>query len=136
MSIISGITSLEKYLMAKQQKPPDERRKFERLAFDSKMQLYSGSKIWSCEIIDISLKGVLFSKPNDWIGKIKDTYRLSMSLTNAPSIGMSIEIAHIDDHSIGAKWNKIDVGSFSYLKRLLELNSKDRNRISKEISFL
>lgn len=136
MSIITNIISLEKYLMEKQQEPPNERRKFERLTFESKMQLFSGSNIWSCELIDISLKGVLFTKPNEWNGKIKDTYRLSMSLTNAPSISMSLEIAHIDTHSIGAKWNKIDVGSFSYLKRLLELNTKDRNRISKEISFL
>lgn len=133
---MTNIISLEKHLMEKQQDSPKERRKFERLAFNSKMQLFSGSKIWNCDIVDISLKGVLFSKPEDWHGKIKDTYRLSMSLTNTPSIGMSIEIAHIDERTIGAKWNKIDVGSFSYLKRLLELNTKDRNRISKEISFL
>jgi hypothetical protein len=122
--------------MEKQLESSKERRKFERLAFESKMQLFSGTEIWDCEIIDISLKGVLFSKPKNWPGKISDSFRLSVSLTNAPSIGMSIEIAHIDEHSIGAKWNKIDVGSFSYLKRLLELNTKDRNRISKEISFL
>ena len=133
---MTNIISLEKHLMINKQESPSERRKFERLAFDTKMQLFSGSEIWDCAIIDISLKGVLFSKPNNWDGKIKDFYRLSMSLSNSPSIGMSIEIAHIDDTTIGAKWNKIDVGSFSYLKRLLELNTKDRHRISKEISFL
>ncbi len=122
--------------MSKKPPTPSERRQFERLAFVSKMQLFSGTTAWTCEIIDISLKGVLFSKPKDWPGKIKDIYRLSISLASSPSISMSIETAHIDDDTIGAKWNKIDVGSFSRLKRLLELNTIDRNRILKEISFL
>jgi len=122
--------------MSKKPRTPNERRQFERLAFESKMQLFSGTTAWTCEIIDISLKGVLFSKPQDWPGHIKDIYRLSISLASSPSISMSIEIAHIDKDTIGAKWNKIDVGSFSRLKRLLELNTIDRNRILKEISFL
>ncbi|VAW36670.1 hypothetical protein MNBD_GAMMA01-1468 [hydrothermal vent metagenome] len=113
-----------------------DRRQFERLAFVSGMQLFSGTTAWSCEIIDISLKGVLFSKPEDWRGAINDIFRLSITLNNSPSISMSIEIAHIDVKTIGAKWNKIDVGSFSRLKRLLELNTTDRYRITKEIAFL
>jgi hypothetical protein len=132
---MSKIISLKSYLMSNKQ-PTNERRQFERLTFVSNMQLFSGSAAWTCEIIDISLKGVLFTKPNDWQGKINDVFRLSITLTNSPSISMSVEIAHIDDLTIGAKWNKIDVGSFSRLKRLLELNTTDKNRISKEMSFL
>ena len=113
-----------------------ERRLFKRLPFVSKMQLYSGTSAWMCEIIDISLKGVLFTKPSDWQGKLNDIYRLSISLSDSPSISMNITIAHIDKDSIGAKWNKIDVDSFSRLKRLLELNTIERNRITKEIGFL
>jgi len=113
-----------------------ERRLFKRLPFVSKMQLYSGTSAWLCEIIDVSLKGVLFSKPTDWHGKLNDVYRLSISLSDSPSISMNITIAHIDKSSIGAKWNKIDVDSFSRLKRLLELNTTEKNRITKEIGFL
>jgi HEPN domain-containing protein len=122
--------------MSKNKQTSNERRQFERLEFVSSVQLFSGTEAWTCQIIDISLKGVLFTKPHKWPGKQHDIYRLSISLTNSPSISMSIEIAHIDKSTIGAKWNKIDVGSFSRLKRLLELNTIDRNRISKEISFL
>ena len=122
--------------MTKEQETHLDRRKFERLAFNNIMQLFSGTATWSCEIIDISLKGILFSMPQDWQGKINDSFRLSISLENSPGISMSIEIIHIDKNNIGAKWNKIDVGSFSRLKRLLELNTTIRNRISKEISSL
>lgn len=112
------------------------RRQYERLAFISNVQLFSGTAFWTSEIIDISLKGVLFNKPDNWQGHINEHFRLFIALTNSPGISMSIEIAHIDDVKIGAKWNKIDVGSFSRLKRLLELNTTDRYRINKEISFL
>lgn len=100
------------------------------------MQLFSGTSAWMCEIIDISLKGVLFSRPEKWDGKLNDIYRLSVSLSNSPTISMNIIVAHLDQTSIGAKWNKIDVDSFSRLKRLLELNTIERNRITKEIGFL
>jgi len=122
--------------MEKHRNPNHERRQFERLPFDSKMQLFSGTQAWSCEIIDISLKGVLFTKPKEWVGQNGDIFRLSIALQNSPSISMSIEMVHIDEETLGAMWTKIDVGSFSRLKRLLELNTIDRNRISKEISFL
>jgi len=122
--------------MNKQKEPPIDRRKFKRLHFESRMQLFSGTQAWSCEIIDISLKGVLFSKPSDWTGGIKDVYRLSISLSDSPSISMSIIVVHVDGNTIGAKWDRIDVDSFSRMKRILELNTTEKNLISKEISFL
>ncbi len=122
--------------MSKTTIPQKDRRQFKRLPFVSKMQLFSGTSAWVCEIIDISLKGVLFSCPKDWQGKINDIYRISISLYNSPTISMNIVVVHADKDSIGVKWNKIDVDSFSRLKRLLELNTIERNRIAKEIGFL
>jgi hypothetical protein len=116
--------------------PSIDRRQFKRLAFISNLQLFSGTEFWTSEAIDISLKGILFTKPDTWTGKIDETYRLFISIPNSPGISMSIEIAHVDDTKIGAKWKKIDVGSFSRLKRLLELNTIDSYRINKEISYL
>ncbi len=113
-----------------------EKRQFTRLSFHSKMQLYSGTSAYTCEIIDISLKGLLFTKPENWNGKSKDNFRLTISISNSPSISMSIEIIHIMEDKIGAKWHKIDVASFSQLKRLLELNTTDKHRINKELSYL
>ncbi|MFK8011768.1 MAG: PilZ domain-containing protein [Marinicellaceae bacterium] len=123
--------------MSKIVTPESNRRQFTRLPFVSKVQLYSGTSAWDCEIVDISLKGVLFSKPSEqWTGKLNEIYRISISLSNSPTISMNIEIVHIGENNIGAKWNKIDVDSFSRLKRLLELNTIERNRITKEIGYL
>ena len=114
----------------------NERRQFRRLPFVTRMQLYSGTSAWECEIIDISLKGVLFNKPEGWSGKLNAIYRISISLSNSPTISMNITVAHLGKNSIGAKWNKIDVDSFSRLKRLIELNTIEKTRISKEIGLL
>ncbi len=122
--------------MTKAPTPTNNRRLFDRLPFESTVQMFSGNAAWTCQILDISLKGVLFSKPEDWNGNIHDIFRLSMTQKNSPSISMSIEIAHIHENSIGVMWNKIDLSSFSQLKRILELNNKVRNRIYKEISSL
>ena len=122
--------------MTKKDKPTNERRQFTRMPLEGTVQLFSGTNLWSCRILDISLKGVLISKPDGWQGNTCDIFRLSIAMTNSPDISMNIEIVHIGDDTLGAQWNKIDVGSFSRLKRLLELNTKERNRIFKEISFL
>ena len=116
--------------------PTKNRRQFDRLPFESTVQLFSGNAAWDCQILDISLKGLLFSKPQNWNGTVHDIYRISMTQINSPSISMSIEVTHIHEDSIGVMWNKIDLSSFSHLKRILELNNKVRNRINKEISNL
>jgi len=120
----------------KKQPTSSERRQFTRMKLVGKVQLFSGTGLWSCDIIDISLKGVLISKPDDWAGNPCDIFRLAIAMTNSPDISMNIEIVHVGKKTFGAQWNKIDVGSFSRLKRLLELNTKERNQIFKEISFL
>lgn len=122
--------------MTKSPLPNKNRRQFDRLPFESTVQLFSGNAAWDCHLLDISLKGASFSKPKDWNGSIHDIYRISMTQKNSPSISMSIEITHIHEESIGVMWNKIDLSSFSQLKRILELNNKVRNRINKEISNL
>lgn len=122
--------------MVQKQPPKQERRLFERISFIRKTVLFSGSNAWACQMIDLSLKGVLITKPDDWPGKINEIFRLSISLSSSPNISMSIEVAHIDVKTIGAKWNKIDMDSFISLKRILELNSTDKHRLTKEMTYL
>jgi len=122
--------------MTESQSHAPKNRQFDRLHFESNLQLFSSTTAWDCQMIDISLKGVLFSKPLNWKGHENEIYRLVISLTNSPSISMNIQIMNIDTNTIGAKWNKIDVASFTQLKRLLELNNTTKHKIQKEISAL
>ena len=116
--------------------PIKNQRKFRRLTFSCQGQLFSGKEFWLCEIINISLKGVKFIKPENWSGLPKDSFRLILSLNNSPMISMSIKVVHFDDKVVGAKWLKIDLDSFNRLKRIMELNTLVRNQTTQELSYL
>ncbi len=115
---------------------PKERRKYTRVQYVSNVQLYSGTSYWGAKIQDISLKGVLLTKPDGWSGQKNDVFRLNIQMDGSAGISMSIQVAHVDEVSIGAKWTQIDMDSFSRLKRILELHFADSDMLSREISHL
>ncbi len=114
----------------------EDRRQFRRLPFQADIQLFSGSGLWHSRILDISLKGALLQKPDNWNGKVGDIYRVKINLEDSSGITMSVIIAHVKKDSLGAKWTKIDVISFTRLKRLLELNFADPDQLERELSNL
>ena len=59
--------------------------------------------------------------------QLNGIYRLNISIAGAQSIGMSIEVTHINDNYFIAKWTQIDMESFAILKRTIELNSNIQN---------
>jgi hypothetical protein len=116
--------------------PIKNHRKFRRLTFVCQGQLFSGKEFWLTEITNISLKGVKFTRPENWSSQPKDSFRLILSLNNSPLISMSIKIMHFTETEVGAKWLKIDLDSFSKIKRIMELNTLVKNQTSKELSYL
>lgn len=116
-------------------KTPTNRR-FTRIDFEAKARLYSADSVWDTQLIDISLKGALCARPANWQGASGDSYRLELQLPGASGISMSATAAHISDDRIGFQWNKIDLDSFSHLKRLIELNIGDGDLLNRELSVL
>ena len=111
-------------------------RQFKRLTFDCQGQLFSGKEFWLCQVINLSLKGIKISRPPEWAGTIKDSYRFLLSLNNSPSISMNVKVMHISSDALGLKWHKIDIDSFNRLKRIIELNTLNKNQLSEEIPLL
>jgi hypothetical protein len=116
--------------------PIKNQRKFKRLTFSCQAQLFSGKEYWLSEVINISLKGVKFVRPDNWTAQPKDSFRLILLLDNSPIISMSVKILHFNEKEVNAKWLKIDLDSFSKLKRIMELNTLVKNQISNELNFL
>lgn len=114
----------------------EDRRQFRRLPFQADIQLFSGNGLWNSQILDLSLKGALLKRPPNWQGTVGEIFRVKINLEDFSGITMSVEIAHIKEDSIGAKWTKIDVISFTKLKRLLELNFADPEQLEREIAHL
>jgi hypothetical protein len=113
-----------------------ERRRFKRFNFEGTVRLYSGTAMWETKLVDVSLKGVLIERPVEWSGKIGGGYRMDLRINNSVIISMGVSIAHIMPHRLGCRWEKIDLDSFSQLKRLIELNLGDPALLNRELSAL
>ena len=118
---------------------PQERRRFSRIPFHVGANVHSNEsqEHLNCEVIDVSLNGLLITKPDNWTGQLADTYRIDLLLENALTIiHMNTAVAHIDDTTIGFICEHIDLASISHLKRLVELNLGDEDLLQRELSAL
>ncbi len=118
---------------------PTERRQFSRIPFhiEANIQSESGEVYLNCEVIDVSLNGLLISKPNNWIGKESEHHKVTLLLENDLTvINMDTAVAHIDESSIGFICEHIDLASISHLKRLVALNLGDEDILQRELSAL
>ena len=115
----------------------DDNRRFTRIPFDAQVQLTSADGSWDCELIDISLKGVLVEKPDNWAGEIEDTSMIELDLSGSDaSIRMDVVVAHVGDNHIGLRCEHIDLDSITHLRRLVELNVGDTDILNRELNAL
>jgi hypothetical protein len=71
--------------------PGNERRRFHRFRFEGSVKLYSDRAMWDAELIDISLKGALTTRPADWSGKLNAMHRIELRLGDGLKISMGRE---------------------------------------------
>lgn len=117
----------------------DERRNFSRIPFHAQAHTHAakGELHLNCDVLDVSLNGILIVKPDGWQGQLTDQYQIDLVLENAQLvIKMSAVVAHIDDKSIGFLCKNIDLESISHLKRLVELNLGDEALLHRELASL
>lgn len=117
----------------------DERRNFSRIPFHAQAHLHAeeGELHLNCEVLDVSLNGILIVKPDGWRGQLTDNYKIDLILENAQLvIKMAAAVAHVDDGTIGFICKNIDLESISHLKRLVELNLGDEALLHRELASL
>ena len=112
-----------------------EKRQFSRFAFDSLVILEKDDHRWESSLLDISLKGVLISKPASWDDTQSGDFKLSIHLDNSDlEINMEVKLAHEENDHIGFHCEQIDLDSVTNLRRLVELNLADEELLEREIS--
>lgn len=115
----------------------ENKRRFSRVPFQSEIQIISDYGNWSCELIDISLKGVLSTVPKHWSAALEDKFQVKIILDSSEvSILMNASVAHIEADHIGLACEHIDIDSISHLRRLMELNVGDPEILQRELSEL
>jgi hypothetical protein len=114
-----------------------ERRIFSRIPLNGKVTLIADHSRWTANLLDISMKGVLISHPAEWHGKKGDPAQLQINLSNSTVvITMDATLTHSSAEFLGFRCEHIDLDSMTHLRRLLELNLGDEERINRELSAL
>ena len=113
-----------------------ERREFSRIIFDADTVITQGQQSWSVDLIDISLKGLLISEPDDWEVNEEEMLETTVYLSDDLLITMEVTVGHYGDNRIGLICKNIDLDSMSHLKRLVELNVGDADLLNRELAAL
>lgn len=112
-------------------------RKFTRIPFESKVHIVSTESSWYCNLLDISLKGILTTIPNNWDGKTGEHFLLELLLNDSDvQIRMEVSVVHVEQKTVGFKCEHIDLESITHLRRLIELNIGDTKILGRELSEL
>jgi len=115
----------------------DERRHFTRIPMERQVKLRCDGHEWSSQLLDISLKGALLQRPENYDGKSGDPCSLELLLEPmAMVIAMQGRVIHSEQGYIGFHCDNIDLDSISHLKRMVELNLGDASLLERELAEL
>ena len=114
-----------------------ERRHFTRILYLTRANLTQGDHQWQSQLVDISLRGALLLKPDDWHGSDNREYGLDFVLSGSDiEIRMRVELVHDTGNKLGFHCPHIDIDSATHLKRMLELNLGDERLLNRELEQL
>jgi hypothetical protein len=118
---------------------PDEsdRRRFRRILFDAPLSVQLPGSSHDARLIDISLRGALIQRPDDWPADPGPEAELRIHLdSQGNDIRMRGQLTHQEGTRIGFLCIQIDMDSITHLKRLVELNLGDPDLLERELEGL
>lgn len=117
----------------------NEQRHFTRIPFNASAIIINNNTNHKtvAELIDISFKGVLISKPDDWQGNNGEEFTVHLELAaDEVEINLAVIEVHNENNHIGFKTEHMDIDSATNLRRLVELNLGDESLLERELSEL
>lgn len=112
----------------------DEHRQFTRIAFPVTASIRVAGQDWPTELLDLSLKGALFTTPAGWAGAVGHSAALRVVISGDIAIRMDGVIAHMENQHAGMVCQHIDVESAAHLRRLVELNLGNDSQLHRELA--
>lgn len=113
-----------------------DRRRSQRITLDGTVRLYARDGSWPTTIIDLSLRGVLVSHPDGCVHPPGTRFRMDLRIFDNVPVSMGAELVRADERHMAFAWDRIDLDSFSRLKRLLELNLQQPELLYRELGEL
>ena len=114
-----------------------ERRRFQRIAFDATTELSQGEQRWPARLHDLSLKGLLLHRPDNWqLADPQQPFHACIRLADDALLEMQDDLAREQGELLGFVCRHIDIESISHLRRLVELNLGDEHLLERELAAL
>ena len=115
----------------------DERRNFSRVKFQSKCYLTFEDKKIEGLLVDLSLKGALILNDEKLEVNSGDSCTFNFSLDGAGfELNFNATLVYYKGDQLGVRFGNIDLESMIHLRRLVELNTGDSNKVQDELFFL
>lgn len=115
----------------------EDKRRFSRISFRTDVELVNTTNSWHCQLLDISLNGILTSRPNSWNGKVGDDLLAEIHFEESDvRIRMDVVVSHVEGGHMGFRCRNIDLDSITHLRRLIELNLGNAELLDRELSEL
>jgi len=120
-----------------QQTAEHDKRRHHRVLFETPVNIHINAEDIPATAIDLSLKGVLIQRPDNWTASVGDTGVMKIVLSdNTTQINMDIKVSHEEHDHVGFHCEHIDIDSITHLRRLVELNLGDPDLLERELAAL
>ncbi len=114
-----------------------ERRQYQRVNFDTTAKLSKDNQSFGCQIIDLSIHGVLLRPHGVLRSKVDAIYELEIPLSDEQNqIKMTLRLMHQNPDNIGFVCENIDLDSITHLRKVVELNSGDATILDRDLATL
>jgi hypothetical protein len=111
----------------------DERR-FRRITFATKIELVTGPRRQSCQLLDIALKGALLESAEPLPLPLGTRAQLILTLPDSEIVlEFDAELVHREENHLGFEFIHEDLQTLTHLRTLLELNTGDPEGIRSEL---
>ncbi len=114
-----------------------DRRHYQRVNFEMPAKISDGSRTFECEVIDLSIHGVLLKTDESVDSSNETLYELNIPLSDdSHTIRMSLKLTHQHPKGLGFVCENIDVDSITHLRKVIELNCGDSSILDRDFETL
>lgn len=114
-----------------------DRRRFTRIPIEANVRLVNARGKWTCELIDISLRGILASLPDAWQANIGDPFLIELRIKNDNSkIHMNGTLVRVDSDKVAFKAQHMGESSIFNLTKIVKNNIGDTEILDRELTAL
>lgn len=110
-------------------------RRFRRILFEAQAIVSSEGNEYSCELLDLAMKGALLASDKHLRVRLGQICQLCITLQGAPiSLKFEAELVHQDADHYGFKFISEDLDTLTHLRKLIELNTGDAEATRNELT--